>query len=383
MEMTPRWERALEAICERVAATERNIGDAWPYHADPDSGHWQTTEDGDWCGGHWVECLRIVGTLTGDSRLIARSRERAEQLRPYLEKDDQFRGHRFYYGTARQYDESRKESDRTLALAAAYAMRSMAIPANGGMPIGFQVQVKSTSLASRSIVACDNVHPNLCLDWWAWQETGDETFLQGARRHLDLTIADFVRDDGSTIEFIEYDRGSGRPVREFTLLGAHDQSCWSRGQAWVIAGFLRAWEHLGTPAYLHTARKTFDYWWSRSSAGGVPPWDFMDPLLETKPSSVPLDTSASAIVIEQLARLAVQPEKALKIPDVIDRLPGMIDGLLSHLTPTNAEDLRSPGRLLNGCFNQPRRFASHSELIWGTAYLLFGLFYLKTGSAPR
>jgi unsaturated chondroitin disaccharide hydrolase len=383
MKMTEKWERALETLCVRVAETERRVGEGWPYHADPASGDWETTEDGDWCGGHWVECLRIAGAMIGDPRLAARSRERSEALRPYLERDDQFRGHRFYYGAARQYDAFQSESDRTLALAAAYAMRSMAIPSNGAMPIGFQVQVKSTTLASRSIVACDNVHPNLCLDWWAWQETGDEAFVRGARRHLDLTIADFIRKDGSTVEFIEYDRISGRAKREFTLLGANDKSCWSRGQAWVIAGYLRAWEHLGDVSYLDAAQRAFDFWWIRCGADGVPPWDFMDPELEIDPKNVPLDTSASAIVVEQLARLAVQSNKASRIPDLLDRLPPMIDGLLTHLTPTNAADARPSGRLVDGCFNQPRRFANRSELVWGSAYLLFALFYLKTKSAPR
>ena len=240
MKMTAKWQAALDALCTRIIETERLVGEAWPYYADPTSGKWETTEDGDWCGGHWVESLRVVAALTGDPNLKERSQKRSEALRPYLERDDQFRGHRFYYGAARQYDCFGREADRTLALAAAYAMRSMAIHVNGGMPIGFQVQVKSTTLASRSIVACDNVHPNLCLDWWAYQETGDETFVRGARRHLDLTIRDFVRQDGSTVEFIDYDLTSGRPNREFTLLGAYDQSCWSRGQAWVIAGYLRA-----------------------------------------------------------------------------------------------------------------------------------------------
>jgi hypothetical protein len=44
-----------------------------------------------------------------------------------------------------------EQSFRTLALAAAYAAKSMAIPQNGGV----QVQVKSTALASRRIVAVD------------------------------------------------------------------------------------------------------------------------------------------------------------------------------------------------------------------------------------
>jgi unsaturated chondroitin disaccharide hydrolase len=383
MKMTAKWQAALDALCTRIIETERLVGEAWPYYADPTSGKWETTEDGDWCGGHWVESLRVVAALTGDPNLKERSQKRSEALRPYLERDDQFRGHRFYYGAARQYDCFGREADRTLALAAAYAMRSMAIHVNGGMPIGFQVQVKSTTLASRSIVACDNVHPNLCLDWWAYQETGDQIFVRGARRHLDLTIRDFVRQDGSTVEFIDYDLTSGRPNREFTLLGAYDQSCRSRGQAWVIAGYLRAWEHLGETRYLAAARNAFDFWWARRGADRVPPWDFMDPMLDVDPSSVPLDTSASAIVVEQLARLAVQPERAAQIRDLIDRLPPMLDGLVAHLAPIDAVNSRPSGRLIDGCFNQPKRFANRSELVWGTAYLLFSLFYLKTGRCPR
>lgn len=75
---------------------------------------------------------------------------------------------------------------QTLALAAAYSMRSMAMRVNGGMPIGREVQVKSTDLSSRSIVAVDNVHPNLMLEWWAFRETGDQRFPRGARRMFDL-----------------------------------------------------------------------------------------------------------------------------------------------------------------------------------------------------
>ncbi len=194
---------ALNYMLARVESTRIEIGDQWPYHADPDTGSWTTTDDGDWCGGHWVECLRIAGELNGDNGLLEEARHRAEQLRPYLERDDQFRGHRFYYSASRLYATTVDEAMRTLALAAAYAMRSMA------MPIGFQVQVKSTTLASRNIVAVDNVHPNLRLDWWALKETGDPIFETGAKRHLDLTIRDFIRDDGSTIEFIDYDPDTG------------------------------------------------------------------------------------------------------------------------------------------------------------------------------
>jgi unsaturated chondroitin disaccharide hydrolase len=371
IEFQPDWGIALDRLCERVLQIRSAVGDAWPYHCDPMTGLWDTTDDGDWCGGHWVECLRIVGELTGERKLLKESTDRVEKLRPYLERDDMFRGHRFYYAAARQYAWTGDQRHRTLALAAAWAVRAMAIPSNGAMPIGTQVQVRSTTLSGRDKVCCDNVHPSLILDWWAYKETGDPVFVDGARRHLDLTERDFILEDGSTVEFADYDVLTGRPLRYYTLLGAHDTSCWSRGQAWVIAGYLRAWEALRDPRYLAIGSKCLRYWVEHSDVGCVPPWDFKDPALIETPAGVPLDTSASAIVVEQLARLALVKDAPKALDPVVSHLPIMLNGLLVHLD--------HDGRLLNGCFNQPKRYANRSELIWGTAYLLFALYYLKTG----
>ncbi|MCW9044993.1 MAG: hypothetical protein OQK35_01550, partial [Alphaproteobacteria bacterium] len=293
--------KILNNLLLRIEETRSQVGEAWPYHADPETGVWETVEDGDWCGGHYVECLRIKGVLEGRPELIEEARERTEWLRPKLEKDDQFRGHRFYYSAARLFAQTSEPALRTLALAAAYAVRSMAIPHNGAMPIGHEVQVKSTTLASRRIVAVDNVHPNIRLDFWAYQKTGDDIFKSGAMRHLDVTLRDFIREDGSTIEFIEYAQDEDKILREFTLLGISDHSCWSRGHAWAIAGFLRGWSEFSEERYRQAAQKVFGYWLKKSGEG-VPPWDFDDP-------QGPLDTSSSAVVVEQLARMAVSENK--------------------------------------------------------------------------
>ena len=350
----------LGQLLARVAETRDQIASAWPYQAEADSGVWETVDDGDWCGGHYTECLRLKGVLEAKPELIDEARERTEMLRPKLEKDDQFRGHRFYYSAARLYAHSGEQRYRTLALAAAYCMRAMAIPQNGAMPIGMEVQVRSTTLASRRIVAIDNVHPNLRLDFWAWAETQDPIFRAGAMAMLDIAIRDFLRPDGSTVEFIEYHQSQDRVLREFTLLGVHDASCWSRGQAWAIAGFLRGWSEFGETRYRDAARSCFDYWLQRCGHQ-PPPWDFADP-------SGPVDTSASAIVIEQLARMAVCYPQT-QVGEFSQHLQPMIEGLIEHLRPT--------GRLINGCFNKPKNYATNSELIWGSAYLLMALSYLQ------
>lgn len=375
----PTWQQALDRLCDRVLRIREAVGEAWPYHCDPGEGKWDTTEDGDWCGGHWVECLRIVGELTYDRKLQDEAAQRTERLRLYLERDDMFRAHRFYYSAARQWAWTRDPKFRTLALAAAWAVRSMAMPINGAMPIGTQVQVRSTRIFGREKVCVDNVHPNLILDWWAFKETGDTAFAAGARRHLDLTARDFIRPDGSTIEFIDYDPESGQAVRHYTLLGTSDESCWSRGQAWAIAGFLRAYEALGDERYLSIGQRLLGYWLHHSNADCIPPWDFDATEGGLAGERPVLDTSAAAIVAEQLARLALMPNLRATAVATANLVEPFIDGLLKHLTPVDAQDARAPGILLDGCFNQPRRYATRTELIWGTAYLLFALYYLKTG----
>jgi hypothetical protein len=124
-----------------------------------------------------------------------------------------------------------------------------------------------------------------------------------------------------------------------------------------------------------------DYWCANTDESRVPPYDFKDPRLETDRADVPLDTSASAVVAEQLARLAVTSRRTASEVQVTRALAPVIDGLLKHLTGMGnaTTPTRERGILLDGCFNEPKGYATRSELIWGTAYLLFALYYLKTG----
>lgn len=370
----PTRDRTLDLLCERVLRTREEVGEKWPYYADPETGKWFVTDDGDWCSGHWIEMLRIVGERSGDRSLIAEAIERTHRHAYKLERDDQFRGPQFYYSAARLAATENAPQMRELALRAAEAMRRMALPYNGGMQIGTEVQVLSTNVGAPDIVAVDNVYVCLLLDWWAYRETGDERFVRGARREIETTTRDFIRTDGSTNEFIEYDPSTGVPKRVFTLLGQADDSTWSRGQAWAIAGYLRAYEELGDRWYLDTAWHLFHYYLEHSREGYIPPWDFDD-----SDPNAPIDTSASAIIVSQLARLAVRDDR----PDaelVVKYLDPMLDALCEHVT--DGTDGRPAGMLLHGCFNYPRRFAWNHELLWGDFYLLEALYCLERGGLP-
>jgi len=369
---------ALDLLCERVERTHHEVGGAWPYWADQARGRWRTCDDGDWCAGHWIEALRIVGERGGGRDLVAEAVRRTWSIEGKLERDDMFRAPKFYYSAARLAESEGIGEMAALAARAARAMRAMALPVNGAMPIGTEVQVLSTDVGAPNIVAVDNVHPNLLLDWWSARRGDGEEFVEGARRHLAVTARDFVREDGSTIEFIEYDPESGEPRRHFTLLGLSADSCWSRGQAWAVGGYLRAWEETRAQEHLDVASRLLDYFWARSNAQHIPPWDFdADP---DEPG--PVDTSAAAIVAAALARLAVLDPRPPEVAPLVERLEPLLAGLCAHLTPVSADDDRPVGMLLDGCFNRPRRFADRSELVWGDFYLLEALHCLDRGGLP-
>ncbi|HWI28156.1 MAG TPA: hypothetical protein VN668_14375 [Stellaceae bacterium] len=375
--MKPRWRQSLDWLCERVLSTRAAIGEDWPSHADPVTGAWSTTTDGDGCAGQWIEALRIVGERSGDRSLLAEARKRTYRIRTQLERDDMFRGPAFYYSAARLEASEKNSAMRGLALAASRAMRAMALRANGAMPVGSEVPMASAALASRNIVAIDNVHQSLLLDWWAFKETDDPTYRVGAERHLETAARDFIRPDGSTVEFVEYAPDNDAVLRRFTRLGSGHDSCWSRGQAWAIGGYLRAFEALGERRWLDIATRLLDYWWAHTGADRVPPYDFAD----TDPAAPP-DTSASAILAESLARLAVRPNLSEEARIATDRLEPLLDGLAARLTPQSDSDRRPRGMLLDGCLDHPHRLADRHELVWGDCYLLFALHCLDRNGLP-
>jgi hypothetical protein len=92
------------------------------------------------------------------------------------------------------------------------------------------------------------------------------------------------------------------------------------------------------------------------------------------------DSATAAIVVEQPARLAVKPRLDHVAREVVDSyLAPMIDGLLKSLVLQGGGEEYSPGALLDACFNHLKSYATINELFWGKTYVLFALYYHKSG----
>jgi unsaturated chondroitin disaccharide hydrolase len=367
---------ALGRLILRVEKALETCGDAYPYAADLETGQWVTTTDGDWCGGLWVAMLWMAHWLTGDLRFQQAAIARTEPLRARVQRRDMFGSLTFYYAAAWPWERTGFIWQRKLALEAAYAMASMYEPRLRQIPVGDEMQVFGAERPQhgQAISAVDNLYVALLLPWWAWQETGDDRFQEICIAHSDRAIELFIRPDGSTVQLIEFDPDSGNPRRRYTAMGYADDSCWSRGQAWCIAGLARAWEVTGKRRYLDALVRTTQYFVANAPEDLVPYYDFMDPAIP----DVERDTSAAAIVAASLVRLAAREHQWEPVRWLVQTGCRLVTSLVrSYLTPTGPDDRRPTGMLIRGCFNKPRQIFPDAELLWGDHYLMEALYTLQ------
>lgn len=96
-----------------------------------------------------------------------------------------------------------------------------------------------------------------------------------------------IREDSSTFHVIDFDQQVGGIKKRFTNQGYSDESCWSRGQAWGIAGYAQTYSWTKDSKFLSTSQRLADYFIDHLPDDGVPYWDF------DAPRPGPRDTSGA------------------------------------------------------------------------------------------
>lgn len=133
--------------------------------------------------------------------------------------------------------------------------------------------------------------------YYASALTSNKTLASIATTHALTTLKNHFRPDGSTYHVLNYNPRTGSLLSRTTNQGYADSSCWSRGQAWAIHGYIVTYKHTQDVRFLDIALKAADYFLSKLPADGVPYWDFNAPL------PGPRDTSAGMILASGLLQL--------------------------------------------------------------------------------
>lgn len=373
-------DRAMDAIVERVAGTLAATGDEFPYFADPVTGDWETTENGNWCGGHWIGLLWLAADYVDDAttadRFEAAARTHTDTMREYMPRDSMFCGMNFRLAGFGGYDATGDRALFGLGLEGADAMvdafheRARQIPL-GGLDIEGPEQFRGPESdhgpPGDRIGAVDNVRTALPVLWRAYDETGDERFRDVAVSHADRHLDWYARDDGSTWHHAVFDPETGDLQRQYNELALGDDTCWARGQGWHVAGLARAYAETGAERYLSALRDAVAYHREHAPSDGVPYWDY------AAAEDEPRDTSTAALVAYGLSRLPADPET-----DALRRYCRDLVGTLLDDYLVTDEDAPNRGAVLHGCFNRPGQYADDDELIWTNYYLAATVETLQT-----
>ncbi|MGY5955379.1 Unsaturated chondroitin disaccharide hydrolase [Kosakonia sp. BK9b] len=149
--------------------------------------------------------------------------------------------------------------------------------------------------AGRMIIDCNM---NLPLLYWATEQTGDRRFADAAVAHVRQAAKYLIREDASTFHTYYMDVQTGAPRYGNTQQGYADDSCWSRGQAWGIYGFLLSFIYTGDKEMVALSKRLANYFLNRLPEDAVCHWD-----LALVGSDALRDSSSAAIAVCGLLEL--------------------------------------------------------------------------------
>jgi unsaturated chondroitin disaccharide hydrolase len=201
---------------------------------------------------------------------------------------------------------------------------------------------------------------------------GDELRSRG-EQHLMTLMNTFIRDDGSTFHRMTFDPTTGALIGPVAGQGQSVDSTWSRGQAWAIFGFARAYQLTRTQAFLDAAETTAHFWMTHLDAQCVPAWDF-----DAAPQA-PRDSSAASIAANGFILLGqFAKQQQLRTADYEPYARTMLHAITT--VPVLSKGSPNPGVMLQQTANV-NKLSKEGSYVWGDTFaLMAGINALYSGS---
>lgn len=223
----------------------------------------------------------------------------------------------------------------------------------------------STSKAGWMII---DTMMNLELLFWAAEETGYNDLYRIAYRHAVTAMNTLIRPDGGSWHVAEFDPETGTLEKRRTHQGFSDESTWSRGQAWGIAGFARTYRYTQDPRFYATAKQMAKYFITRLPEDGVPVWD-----LDLAGQAEPKDASAAAIAAVGLFELADLAETKKDYDFFLNQAVRITRSLLKNYLFTESTREREEGLLLHTIYHYHKKWGVDESFPAGDYYLIQAL----------
>lgn len=333
--IVPEHQAALERCVDRLRSAMRVIGLRNPKIGRADR-TWTYCGPFDWVAGFhsgqlWL-CYQLTGCPSFANNAAARRRVFRKIMTNQAAQNHDL-GFQFSLSCVADWMMTENEGAREVALRAAASLASRFNPSgnyiqawNARSP---ELVERSTFVAGRIIA--DSME-NLGLLHWAYEETGRADFQEIAEAHADTVLRHIVRADWSSYHCYLFDPVTGKAVGGRTHQGYADESCWSRGQGWLIHGFAQCYLHTGNQRWLDAACRLAAKAEEMLGDRELVPWDYRIP----PEAEAHTDSSAAAVTAAGVHTIAnaLTGEEAERWRRFGDRL---IAGLLKHCDLTREE----------------------------------------------
>lgn len=283
-------EEAMQRACDRIKENISEFNGKFPATCSK-KGEYEVSERFNWESGMLVGCYWLAYQYTGDEVFKNAAEDMIEIFAEHAKTGEWLNDH----DTGFIYSPScvagyKITGDKT--------MRESALDAADILYSHYDTENK---FIIRSGKRSDNNYDmyralvdsmmNIPLFFFAYEETGDEKYLNAAVDHYHTTMTYLIRDDGSSYHHYQFDPESGNPVKGVTWQGYSDDSCWTRGHSWLLYGFPIAYSYTKNAEILPLYKNISNYYLNRLPIDNIPYWD----LIFTEDSDEPRDSSAAAI----------------------------------------------------------------------------------------
>jgi unsaturated chondroitin disaccharide hydrolase len=212
---------------------------------------------------------------------------------------------------------------------------------------------------------------NIPILYWATETTGDQSYAEIAYRHFRTTVDNAIREDGSSFHTFDFDPDTGAPIKGVTKQGTGDDSCWARGQGWVIYGMMLTRKYVKDPDAIAICKAAVQYYMNRLPQDYIPYWDlvFDDSSCEEK------DSSAAAVAVCGMLELLKYLPEGTERNAYENAILLSLDSLFEHYSTKSCP--RSNGLLLHAVYSKPDKVGIDECNIWGCYFYLEALTRLK------
>ncbi|MEK4877940.1 MULTISPECIES: glycoside hydrolase family 88 protein [Paenibacillus] len=369
------FKRAAEFVLERMDRSLIMLDGQFPAAASRGL-IYEGTGNVDWTPGFWTGMLWLAYELTEDEKYrnaaeaqLASFKRRVEEQ---IETNTHDLGFLYSLSAVAAYRLTGSEEAKAMALQAADLLTERYFPKAG--IIQAWGDLNDPEECGRMIMDC---LMNLPLLYWATEVTGDARYADMARSHAKQSAAYLVRPDHTSYHTYYMDVLTGGPKYGNTHQGYSDDSCWARGQAWGMYGFLLSYLYTKEASFIEVSKVLSDYFLSRLPGDGIVYWD----LIFTEESGQEKDSSASAIAVCGLLELVKQlsPEDPDRERYEAAALAMMESLSLKYTTEDHPE---SNGILKHAVYNKPRGWGIDECNLWGDYFYLEALVRLLKDWRP-